>query len=84
MVKRYAKNPIVVEAIQFRENDNNMACRDFLDGHYNGRVKYPNIMNSDDLTIRVNPGDYVIKRSDSDFYYRASANVFEQDYVEIK
>jgi len=77
---KYRKKPIVVEAIIF-DGDNYKECREFIEGNYDNKLKYPNIITSEGI-MEVSPGDYIIKEpfdKERKFYPR-KPHIFKKTY----
>ena len=67
MIKKYIKKPVIIEAIQFKDNANCiLAIHEFM-GQENTRINYEDRTNpyvkieTLEGTMRANVGDYIIK-----------------------
>lgn len=87
-MKRYLKLPTVVEAIQFTGKENFDEVWRFLHRGRNFEHGTPSAMQNQ-ISIKtlwgnstVNPGDWVVKDEDGDFY-ACKDSVFRDSYVEV-
>jgi len=77
MVKKYRKKPVVIEALQFTD-DNKSECMIFLDGNWDNTLSYPNVKTLNGV-VRISPGEYIVKGVSGEFY-PCAAEIFEQTY----
>ena len=81
MIKHYMKKPVVIEALQYT-GDNNKECEEFIEGNFDNRLNYPNIVTLEGVH-KVSVGDFIIKGVKGEFY-PCKPDIFEMTYVEKK
>jgi len=74
---KYRKKPVVIDAIVFT-GDNFKECQEFLKGHYDNTLKYPNIVTLEG-TLAVSVGDYIIQGVAGE-HYPCKPDIFEATY----
>ena len=74
----FRKKPVVVEAVQFI-NGNNDECESFIGkDNYDNTLNYPNIKTLEG-TMHVSEGDWIIKGVKGEFY-PCKPDIFKQTY----
>lgn len=82
MIKKYVKNPIVIEAVQF-DGENYKECESFIGKeNYDNTLNYPNVKTLEGA-LRVSVGDYIIKGIKGEFY-PCKPDVFLKTYAEFE
>lgn len=88
MIKKYIKKPVIIEAIQFKDNaDCILAIHEFM-GQETTRVNYEDRTNpyvkieTLEGTMRANVGDYIIKGVNGEFY-PCKPDIFMKTYEEV-
>jgi len=79
-MKKYKKRPVIIEAIQFDEN-NYKECREFVGENYDKTLNYPNIKTLEGV-MRVNFLDYIIRGVKGELY-PCKPDIFEMTYEEV-
>jgi hypothetical protein len=78
---KYRKKPVIVEAIQFT-NDNYKECESFIgEDDYDNTLNYPNIKTLEGI-MRVSLGDFIIKGVNGEFY-PCKPDIFEKTYEKV-
>lgn len=77
---KYIKKEVVIDAIQFTEN-NYEECKEFLEGNYDNALNYPNIKTVHG-TVKVDLNDYICKDVIGAFY-PCNKEVFEKTHRAI-
>lgn len=78
MVGKFRKKPVVIEAIQFKGDENLIECLSFLDGQKAGGDDSIIIMTLEG-DMRASKGDYIIKGVNGEFY-PCKPDIFEKTY----
>ena len=81
MIKHYMKKPVVIEALQYT-GDNNKECEEFIEGNFDNRLNYPNIVTPEGV-YKVSVGDFIIKGVKGELY-PCKPDIFEMTYIEKK
>lgn len=81
---KYRRKSIEVEAIIF-DGDNYSECKEFIEGHYDNTLRFPNVITSEGV-VDVNIGDYIVKVSSFDkpnVFYRYGPDEFNKTFEKI-
>lgn len=81
---KYIKKTEVIEAIIFN-GDNYSECKDFIEGHYDNTLRFPNVLTPKGV-VDVNKGDYIVKVSSFDkhnVFYCYGPDVFNTIYEKV-
>ena len=83
MIKRYRKNPVAIEAVQFTE-DNALECVNFCNGIFFDRKPEPSFIMIATLEgdMKASLGDYIIKGVNNEFY-PCKPDIFAVTYEEV-
>lgn len=88
MIKKYIKKPVIIEAIQFKDNaDCILTIHEFM-GQENTRVNYEDRTNpyvkieTLEGVMKASVGDYIIKGINGEFY-PCKPDIFMKTYEEV-
>lgn len=88
MIKKYKKKPVIIEAIQFKDNaDCILAIHEFM-GQENTRINYEDKANpyvkikTLEGIMEASVGDYIIKGVNGEFYL-CKPDIFAKTYEEV-
>ncbi len=74
------KKPVVIEYIQFNEN-NYKECMLFIDGNFDNTLNYPHIKTMEGI-MRISKHDYIIKGVKGEFY-PCKPDIFNMTYDKL-
>ena len=81
--KKYRKKPVVIEAVQYKRDENISSCMDFCpDMIYNPEDNEYDIVTLEGK-MRVSKGDYIIKGVNGEFY-PCKPDIFYKTYEEVE
>ncbi len=82
-VKKYRKKPVIIEAVQYKRDENISSCMDFCpDMIYNHEDNEYDIVTLEGR-MRITKGDFIIKGVNGEFY-PCKPDIFLKSYEEVK
>jgi len=87
MIQQFRKKPVVIEAIQFKEDANSIIqIQEFMDSHvivsYKDNENPKLLIENQEGVTQVSIEDWVIKEADGNFY-SCKADLFNKTYEKI-
>lgn len=82
MIKEYRKKPVVISAVQFTDNADEII--EWADGAIS-KTEYPTVLKIETLEgdVKAHVGDWIIKGVEDEFY-PCAPSIFEATYEEKK
>ena len=81
-MKQYRKKPVVIEAVQFKGDENLEECLSFLKGQLAGGDNSEIIISTLEGDMRCSLNDYIIKGVKGEFY-PCKPDIFEATYEAV-